>query len=194
MAQSETVKTEIIENTSSREMQQYSNAVNETVEEPQTWRSLQPGETIDEALEKAKKILENIPLNQPAETFSSIFQPESHQVIASDAENRCTTLVPYESTDAQRQEGLDSDEVIILDDSSDYGSPEIPSARPSVATEMQADHQVVILEDSTADSEVLEVVPEKEKLKPVETQIDDEDFGKNSFNFTLERIVSELSL
>ena len=164
-------------------MHLYSNAVNETVEEPQTWRSLQPGETIDEALEKAKKILENIPLNQPAETFSSIFQPERHQLMASDTENRCTTLVPYESVDTQRQKELHSDEVIILSDSSDYGSPEIPSGRPAGATEMPADNQVVILEDSTADSEVLEVVPQKEELKPVETQINDEDFGNLSMNF-----------
>ena len=176
---SETVKTEFIENISSREMTLYSN--NETVEESQTWKSLQPGETIDEALEKAKQILENIPLSQPAETFSRIFQAESLPLISPDAENRCTTLVPYcnnESNDNQIHENLDSDAVIILDDSSDDGSPEIQSAMST--SEIQNEHQVVVhhLEDSTADSEVLEVVPEKEELKPVEQQIDDDDFGE----------------
>ena len=186
----ETMKTEFIENISSREMQPYSN--NEPVEEPQTWRSLQPGETIDEALEKAKHILENMPLSQPAETFSQLFQEpaESHQLslMPPDAENRCTTLVPYcnsEPNSNQRHENLDSDAIIILDDSSDDGSPDpIPSAVSVSGT--QNDTTVVVhnLEDSTADSEVLEVVPEKEELKPVEQQIDDDDFGKKSFKFT----------
>ena len=184
---SETVKTEFIENISSREMQPFSN--NETVEEPQTWRFLQPGETIDEALEKAKHILENMPLSQPAETFSEIFQAESPQLslMPSDADNRCTTLVPYcnnEPNDNQRHENLDSDEVIILDDSSDEESPEIQTLRAVSLSQTQNEHQVVVLEDSTADSEVLEVAPEKEELKPVQDQVDDDDFGKKSFKIT----------
>jgi len=162
------VKSEIVENIivtpGSREMQLYSQ--NETVEEPQTWRSLQPGETIDEALENAKKILDNMPLSQSA---------LSHQLMSAHAHNICTTVVPYnESVDTQRREDLDSEEVIILDDSSDYGSPEISSA--GAVSIMPNDDQVIILEDSTADSEVLEVVAEKEELKPVEEKIDDDDF------------------
>ena len=134
------------------------------------WRSLASlqGESIDDALEQAKAILQNANIGE-SQTSSGHDQVFNKPI---DPRRR-----PQQYTENQ--------EVILIDDSfeSTHSDHWRQVTNPSVRNE------VIVLEDSTADSsDVLEVTVKAPELKPVEddTVNDDEDFGillflENSF-------------
>ena len=123
-----------------------------------SWRSIASlqGESIDDALEQAKTILENANIRE-APTLSGRDQ------------------VFNKPTDPRRrpQQNKENQEVIVIGDSFES----FPSDHLRQITTPSVKGEVIVLEDF--DSEVQEVTVKEPELKPVEddNENDDEDFG-----------------